>query len=105
MISKRPIELKNCGSLYLKPLDTPNDEVWYTAQPVGIHTIDTYMKYIAMQGGLDLTNKKFTNHSVRKTTVRKLQKAGVSNDKIAAVTGHRNEQSLRSYSNADLEDH
>ena len=70
-----------------------------------IHTIDTYMKYTAMQGGLDLTNKRFTNHSVRKTTVCKLQKAGVSNDKIAAVTGHRNEQSLRSYSNADLEDH
>ena len=77
VISKCPIELKNCGSLYLKPLNTPNDEVWYTAQPVGIHTIDTYMKYIAMQ---DLTNKKFTNHSIRKTTVRKLQKAGVSTE-------------------------
>ena len=79
--------------------------MWYAAQPVGVHTIDTYMKYIAMQGVLDLTNKKFTNHSVRKTTVHKLQKAGVSNDKITAVTGQRNEQSLQSYSNADLEDH
>ena len=106
VISKRPIELENCGSLYLEPLDTPNDKVWYTAQPVSIHTIDTYMKYIAMQGGLDLNNKRFTNHSVRKTTACKLQKAGVSSDKIAAVTEHHNEQSrLRSYSNADLEDH
>ena len=105
LISKRPDELKNSGPLYLKPLDTPINEVWYTTQPVGMHTIDTYMKYIAMQGGLDLTNKKFTNHSVRKTTVHKLQKAGVSNDKIAAITGHRNEQSLRAYSNADSDDH
>ena len=38
-------------------------------------------------------------------TVRKLQKAGISNDKIAAITGHRNEQSLRDYSTVDLEDH
>ena len=105
MISKRPDELKNSGSLYLKPLDPPTDDVWYTNQPVGIHTIDTYMKCIATQGGLSQTNKKFTNHSVRKTTVRKLQKAGISNDKIAAITGHRNEQSLRAYSNADSDDH
>jgi len=63
------------------------------------------MKCIATQGGLSQTNKKFTNHSVRKTTVRKLQKAGISNDKIAAITGHRNEQSLRAYSNADSDDH
>jgi len=42
---------------------------------------------------------------MRKTTVRKLQKAGISNDKIAAITGHRNEQSLRDYTTVDLEDH
>ena len=46
------------------------------------------MKYIAMQGGLT----KSLQTTV--TTVCKLQKAGVSNDTIAAVTGHRNEQSL-----------
>lgn len=33
---------------------------------------------------------KEANHSIRKATVRKLQKAGISNDKIAAVTGHHN---------------
>ena len=56
------------------------------------------MKNIAKLGNLDITNKKFTNHSIRKTTVCKLQKAGVSNDKIMAVTGHRNEMSLKAYS-------
>ena len=43
--------------------------------------------------------------SVRKTTVHKLQKAGFSNDKIAAITGHRNEQQLRGYAMADMQDH
>ena len=37
--------------------------------------------------------------------VRKLQKAGVSNDKIAAVTGHHSEQSLRDYAVADMDNH
>ena len=37
--------------------------------------------------------------------VRKLQNAGMSNDKIAAVTGHRSEQSLRDYAVADMDDH
>ena len=51
------------------------------------------------------TTKNFTNHSIRKTTVCKLQKAGISNDKIAATTGHKNEQSLPDYASADLDDH
>ena len=46
-----------------------------------------------------------TNHSNRKTTMCKLQKARISNDKIAAITGHKNEQSLRDYASADLDDH
>jgi len=105
LISKRPPNLKNTGPLYLRPLDKPREVVWYSSQLVGVNTIDTYMKKMAKLGNLDFTNKKFTNHSVRKTTVCKLQKAGVSNDKIAAITGHQNEQSLRDYANADPEDH
>ena len=35
----------------------------------------------------------------------KLQKAGTSNDKIVSITGHKNEQSLRDYTDVDMEDH
>ena len=35
----------------------------------------------------------------------KLQKAGVSNDKIVSITGHKNEQSLHDYTDVDMEDH
>ena len=38
-------------------------------------------------------------------TAQKLKKAGISNDKIAAVTGHQNEQSLQDYAVGDMEDH
>ena len=37
---------------------------------------------MATLAGFDTTNKWFTNYSVHKTTVMKLQKAGVSKDKI-----------------------
>ena len=53
------------------------------------------MKNMAKLGNLNITNKNFTNHSIRKTT--KLQQAGISNDKIVAVTGHRNKVSLKAY--------
>ena len=33
-----------------------------------------------------------------------LQKAGVSNDKIIAITGHKTEQSIKAYVDTDLED-
>ena len=105
LISKRPQKLRKTGPLYLRPLEQPREDVWYSSQPVGVRTIDTYMKEMAKLGKLDSTNKKFTNHSIRKTTVRKLQKAGISNDRIAAITGHRNEQSLRDYADADPDDH
>ena len=42
--------------------------------------------------------------SVRKTTVRKFQKAAISNDKIAAIAG-QSEQTLRDYATTDMEDH
>ena len=74
-------------------------------QPAGVNKINSYVKELATLGGLECTNKPFTNHSVRKTTVHKLQKAGVSNNKIAAVTRHHNEQSLRYYAMADMQDH
>lgn len=63
------------------------------------------MKKIAKEGGLDVTSKNFTNHSVRKTTVKKLKKAGASSRDIMAITGHRNEQSLADYDDLDLDDH
>ena len=105
LISKRPAPLKTSGPLYLQPLKHPREDQWYSVQPVGINQVDKYMKDMAAMAKLDTTNKNFTNHSIRKTTVCKLQKAGISNDKIAAITGHKNEQSLRDYASTDLDDH
>ena len=99
----RPPSLKQSGPLYLRPLEKTKRDVWFSTQPVGVNKINFYEKELARLGGLECTNKRFTNHSIHKTTVHKLQKTGVFNYKIAAaVTGHRYVQSLRDY---DMQDH
>ncbi len=60
------------------------------------------MKTIATMGGFT-DDRRFTNHSIRKTTVRKLQKAAISNDIIASIAGHKCEE--RDYASTDISDH
>ena len=38
---------------------------------------------------------------IRKTAVKKLQMAGISNNKIACITGHNGEKCVRDYSSTD----
>ena len=72
---------------------------------LGVNTINSLMKNMAHAAGLDTTNKHFTNHSIRKTTVQKLKKAGVAATDIMAITGHKNQQSLADYAELDESDH
>ena len=105
LMCKRPAKFRTCGLLYLRPLKKKQPPLWYTEQRVGESKIKEFMKTIAKKAGLDNSGKRFTNHSVRKTLVRKLQKGGVPNDKITAITGHKSEQSIAEYADTDLEDH
>ena len=72
LISKQPAEMQAHGPLYLAPLrkewDWSKAKVWFSCQPVGMNGINQFIKNIAKEGGLDVTSKNFTNHSVRKTT-------------------------------------
>ena len=64
-----------------------------------------YMKSMANAAGLDATRKRLTKHSVQKTTVRKLQGQGILNSDVAAITSHRNVQSLQQYAEMEQENH
>jgi len=68
--------------------------VWFKVQPVGENKINNMMKSIVADTILESSDKKFTNHSVRKTVVRKLKKANIKRSGIVNVTGHKNIQSL-----------
>jgi len=52
------------------------------------------MKSIVADTILESRDKKFANHSARKTVERKLKKANVERSGIVKVTGHKNIQSV-----------
>ena len=71
-ILKRLQHIRNSGPLYVQSLSKPKPDVWYSIQPVRINKIDRFMKKIVTMGGLDTTKKHFTNHNVRKTTIKQM---------------------------------
>ena len=54
------------------------------------------------KGWLGGARKEYTNHSTHKTLVKKLKKTGVDGRNIAAILGHKTEESLRDYDENDL---
>ena len=102
-INRRPRNLWASGPFYLsiKYYSGPGDETWYKVQPMGENKINTMMKNIISQTTLKSSEKRFTNHSARKTLVSMMKKANLEWSSIAKVTGHRNIQSLDDYDEAD----
>ena len=69
------------------------------------NTITSIMKVSVAVTSLKESEKKFTNHFARKTTVRKLKRAKIlSSEHIADVTGHRGITFLNDYDEADEEE-
>ena len=68
--------------------------MWYSVERLGTNQIASFMNEIKWSAKLDMS-KCITNHSVRKTMVKKLKNAGVSNAEIIAITGNKSEDSLK----------
>ena len=99
-VSKRPVDMKTTGRFYLTPkkdADLDKDEVCYTRNPMGKNKICTIMKQIIAGTELERCGKRLTNHSGRKTIVRKLKKAKIPESSIIKVTGHTTPAGLRNY--------
>ena len=97
--SKRPVELRNMGPFYLTVIDAPLTDVWYKNQAMGVNTINTMLSRMKKNSPLaELSaNKKITNHSARKTTVRKSKSFGFPKCEIKNITGHSCERGLDAY--------
>ena len=98
-LSHRPEEMKSSGPFYLAVIERPKSQVWYKRQRMGIHSINSFMKSLAVQG--EIEGKRLTNHSARKTLVKKLKAANQPRSAIIGVTGHTNERSLADYEEGD----
>ncbi|CAH3176787.1 unnamed protein product, partial [Porites evermanni] len=79
-----------------------NDKVWYLDRPLGKKEIGKFLKDAFAAAKLDDTNKKVSNHSVRKTSVGRLLEADVQPNFVAQLSGHKNLKSLNSHHSASL---
>ena len=94
-LSKRPNGMKDNSPLYLGIIQRPkNSDIWYSKVRMGENTIGKIVKTMA---ACLTTDKKITNHSMRKTLVSKLKKAGYPHHIIKEITGHAREYSLDDY--------
>ena len=69
-------------------------DVWYANKPVGKNTLSQMMPRISEKAGL---STRYTCHCVRASCITALYQAGVSVDKITAITRHKNASSLKHY--------
>ena len=77
-----------------------DDGPWYDAMVVGAKYLASMMKNISIDAELSFV---YTNHSLRATSVTVLDNSGVEARHIMSVSGHRSENSSRSYSRTDVE--
>lgn len=106
LLSKRGKHVKS-NRLFLRPnryWKTETDN-WYDNMPLGKHIINNWMKTSAEAIGLDVKEKKITNHSNRSTAVSQLAKSGVPDQQLIKITGHNNPNSIKPYLNIDQEHH
>ena len=76
-----------------------SENVLYDNMVIGERTLGEKMKNISREGNL---SKCYTNHSIRATAVTILDKSGFEARHIMAVSGHKNEASIPSYSKTDI---
>ena len=103
-VERRPLNMRWSGPFYLsiKRNRRLKDNIWFKTQPMGENTIGNMMKITLAGTSLEESHKKFTNHSVRKTTVSKLKKANVERSDILK---HRPpKRTLDDYDEADEEE-
>ena len=80
---------------YLRPLNDPSANIWYSRQPIGKDKLGKMMNLMADQGGL--TGRK-VNHSTRKTFATTLVHTGLPPTEVAHLGGWKNIQTINEYS-------
>lgn len=95
MAYKRHLVGNKCDRLFQRP-SKENSVRWYDSAPMGHNTIANMMPRLSAKAGL---SRRYTNHSLRATSVNVLDNIGkFASRHIMAVTGHKSENSLKTYS-------
>ena len=95
LIKYKELLNSSCTGFWQRPKSMPREEgPWYDNIPLGINTLGSKMNSIAQKAGC---TTKYSNHSLRATTVTTLNDAGFESRDIMTVTGHKAETSLKHY--------
>ncbi|CAC5358886.1 unnamed protein product [Mytilus coruscus] len=84
---------RKADALYLRPLKIPNGNIWYADQPIGRHSLANIVASICQEAGI---GGYHTNHSLRASAATRMYDAGVDEQLICEVTGHRS-NAVRNY--------
>ena len=95
-LTKRPADLRTSGPFYLSVIYNLSCAIWFKRSPMGVHTISNIMKNVISKSPLE-TSKHITNHSVRKTLVKRLKQNKVAKSEITSITGYSTEAGLDLY--------
>ncbi|KAK3105882.1 hypothetical protein FSP39_007748, partial [Pinctada imbricata] len=90
----------DCPFLSQQPRDQPKGNVYYNNVVLGHNKLGNMMPNISEAVSLSM---RYTNHSLRATTVHILDAAQIPSRHIMAVTGHKSENSLKTYSGQTTE--
>lgn len=100
--ARRPDDMKNPDSPFYLAVNNKrknDDGKWYMSAPLGKNTIGQFIKKSC--GAAGITGRK-TNHSVRKTCVKRALDSGCPREYVAQLTGHKSVNSLENYADADV---
>ena len=95
---RRPAEMKTDDApfyLAVNNVKSGSGKPWFKKAPVGVNKLNTLMKTMAQKAGL---GPNFKNHSGRKTMIQTLVNNDVPPTDIMQLSGHKNVQSITSYS-------
>ena len=75
--------------------------MWLNKQSIRVDKMNSSIKSMALEAELDEDKRTLTNHSVRKTLVKKLKASNQLRSVVISVTGHTGERSLADYEEGD----
>ena len=94
-LEKRPKEMKTSG-FYLSVIEKPVSSIWFKKNTNGQKHYKHYHEEdeIKLKEKELCPEKKITNHSARKTVVKKMKSSGIPKCEIKNITGHTSTQGL-----------
>ena len=95
--------MQKSGPFYFTFVKRPVLSIWYKKTPMDKNTINTIMKNMKENSLLRdvCPEKNFTDHSARKTVVKKLKNSGIAKCEIKNIVSHVSAQGFDDYNSGD----